>query len=217
MRTRPSLLLLLCLCAAPAAAQQVNRCTGADGATVFSDRRCEDLGAIDRLPPRVAPSAANEGASGLYRPQCVRRLSELAQQIRTAVDARDVNRLSTLYWWNGVSDAAARRILDHLDAITQRPLVAIVPVLPQAPAQMESLPAMPPAADAAPGAEPHPVAADASAATPTPASTVPGDTATRPRPRATALRLEQTLGSSATPTSTVLGLRRQYNCFWISF
>ena len=214
MREPSSIFLLLCLCAAPAAAQQVNRCTGADGATVFSDRRCEDLGAIDRLPPRAAPSAASEGASGLYRPQCVRRLSELAQQIRTAVDARDVNRLSTLYWWNGVSDEAARRILDRLDAIVQRPLVAIVPVLPQAPASLATMPAV---SDTAPGAEPQPAADAVPAAAPTATDAVPGTAATPPRARATALRLEQTLGGSATPTSTVLGLRRQYNCFWISF
>ncbi|OAX62654.1 DUF4124 domain-containing protein [Xanthomonas graminis] len=212
MHAPSSLLLLLCLCAAPAAAQKVNRCTGADGATVFSDRRCEDLGAIDRLPPRTAPSTASEGASGLYRPQCVRRLSELAQQIRTAVDARDVNRLSTLYWWNGVSDEAAQRILDRLDAITQRPLVAIVPVLPNLSAQA----AYPAATRAASGALQR--TPDAAAATPkTSTGTAPGDNASPPRARATALRLEQTLGSSATPTSTVLSLRRQYNCFWISF
>ncbi|WP_369976883.1 DUF4124 domain-containing protein [Xanthomonas bundabergensis] len=213
MRAPSSMLLLLCLCAAPAAAQKVNRCTGADGATVFSDRRCEDLGAIDRLPPRAAPSAASEGASGLYRPQCVRRLSELAQQIRTAVDARDVNRLSTLYWWNGVSDDAARRILDRLDAIVQRPLVAIVPVTPE-PASYP--PAVPAAADALATAEQRtssttPATAQASTEAPL------GDSATPPRARATGLRLEQTFGGSATPTSTVLGLRRQYNCFWISF
>lgn len=207
MRTPPSILLLLCLCAAaPAAAQKINRCTGADGTTVFSDRRCEDLGAIDRLPPRTAPSASSEGASGLYRPQCVRRLSELAQQIRGAVDARDVNRLSTLYWWNGVSDEAARRILDRLDAITQRPLVAIVPVVPE--------PAALPPATPDTLVQAHPVTSGTAPAQ-APADPDPGGAPQRAR--ATGLRLEQTLGGSATPTSTVLSLRRQYNCFWISF
>lgn len=213
MRVPPSIFLLLCLCAAPAAAQKVNRCTGADGATVFSDRRCEDLGAIDRLPPRTPPSAGSEGASGLYRPQCVRRLSELAQQIRTAVDARDVNRLSTLYWWNGVSDEAARRILDRLDAITQRPLVAIVPISPAASAQA----AYPAATLPGPGTFEQRTADAAPATQQTSSSTAAADNAAPPRARATGLRLEQTLGSSATPTSTVLSLRRQYNCFWISF
>lgn len=213
MRAPSSMLLLLCLCATPAAAQKVNRCTGADGATVFSDRRCEDLGAIDRLPPRAAPSSASEGASGLYRPQCVRRLSELAQQIRTAVDARDVNRLSTLYWWNGVSDEAARRILDRLDAIAQRPLVAIVPVLPESAADS---PTAPSAADALATTEQR-TYSTAPATAQVSTETAPGDSAMPPRARATGLRLEQTLSGSATPTSTVLGLRRQYNCFWISF
>ena len=210
MRAPSSILLLLCLYAAPAAAQKVNRCTGADGTTVFSDRRCEDLGAIDRLPPRAAPSAASEGASGLYRPQCVRRLSELAQKIRTAVDARDVNPLSTLYWWNGVSDEAARRILDRLDAITQRPLLAIVPVLPDRSAQAAYPAARLPASGTLAAVKQR--TPDTTAGTPQ-----AGDNAAPPRARATGLRLEQTLGSSATPTSTVLSRRRQYNCFWISF
>ncbi|OAX53889.1 DUF4124 domain-containing protein [Xanthomonas graminis] len=216
MRAPSSIMLLLCLCATPAAAQKVNRCTGADGATVFSDRRCEDLGAIDRLPPRTAPRTASEGASGLYRPQCVRRLSELAQQIRTAVDARDVNRLSTLYWWNGVSNEAARPILDRLDAITRRPLVAIVPVLAQASAPMDPAPVM--QTTSATSTSTARDAADAVPATTSAATgTAPGASATPPRARATGLRLEQTLAGSATPTATVLRLRRQYNCFWISF
>jgi len=36
------------------------------------------------------------------------------------------------------------------------------------------------------------------------------------RPRPVGLRLEQTLGSTATPARTVFGLRRQYGCFWIT-
>ena len=36
------------------------------------------------------------------------------------------------------------------------------------------------------------------------------------RQRPIGLRLEQTLANGSTPSRTVLGLRRQYNCFWIS-
>jgi hypothetical protein len=36
------------------------------------------------------------------------------------------------------------------------------------------------------------------------------------RPRPVGLRLEQTLGNTATPARTVFGLRRQYGCFWIT-
>ena len=35
-------------------------------------------------------------------------------------------------------------------------------------------------------------------------------------PRPIGLRIEQTLGSTATPARTVFGLRRQYGCFWIT-
>ncbi|MCI2262899.1 DUF4124 domain-containing protein [Xanthomonas indica] len=201
MRALPPMLLLLCLCvfATPAAAQRVNRCSGPDGTTVFSDRRCEDVGAIDRLPPPAAPGNVDGSARALAPPQCVRRLSVLAQQIRTAVETRDVNRLSALYWWNGVSDAGAQRVLDRLDAIVRRPLVAIVPVLP---------------GDSAESANTTPAA---TAAVPMPGTPDSDDTGGPPRAHATGLRLQQTLSGSITPASTVLGLRRQYDCFWISF
>ena len=47
-----------------------------------------------------------------------------------------------------------------------------------------------------------------------------GDTLapSQPAPRApVALRLEQTLGDGATPANTVLALRRQIGCWWVSF
>ena len=36
------------------------------------------------------------------------------------------------------------------------------------------------------------------------------------RQRPVGLRLEQTLANGSTPSQTVFGLRRSYNCFWIS-
>ncbi|WP_017916494.1 DUF4124 domain-containing protein [Xanthomonas sacchari] len=205
MRLLPPMLLLLCLwgLATPAMAQRVNRCTGSDGTTVFSDRRCEDLGAIDRLPPPVAPGNVGSAARGLAPPQCVRRLSVLVQQIRSAVDARDVNRLSALYWWNGVSDDGAQRIFDRLEAIVRRPLVAIVPVLPDT------------VGTTAPAAGTSSTAAPATTATSAAGDADGGEAPSRPHP--TGLRLQQTLAGSITPASTVLDLRRQYDCFWISF
>ncbi|MBO9875469.1 MULTISPECIES: DUF4124 domain-containing protein [Xanthomonas] len=203
MRALPPILLLVCLCvfATPTMAQRVNRCTGPDGTTVFSDRRCEDIGATDRLPPPAAPGNVGSNARGLAPPQCVRRLSVLVQQIRSAVDARDVNRLSALYWWNGVSDDGAQRIFDRLEAIVRRPLVAIVPVLPDTSGTTD------PAAGTS-----------STAATTTTSAAADADGAEAPsRPHPTGLRLQQTLAGSITPASTVLDLRRQYDCFWISF
>ncbi|HBK46928.1 MAG TPA: hypothetical protein DDZ67_10955, partial [Xanthomonadaceae bacterium] len=115
------------LCTAAAArAQQVNRCSAADGTTVFSDRRCEDLGALSRLPP----VAQRDGQAGIYRHGCPRRLSELVYQLRAAIDSRDVNRLSSLYLWSDLSNRAANRVLTRLEGVVERPLVDIAPVYP---------------------------------------------------------------------------------------
>ncbi|HEX7988872.1 MAG TPA: DUF4124 domain-containing protein, partial [Stenotrophomonas sp.] len=83
-------LLLLLLLTFPALAvfdaraQQINRCTNAQGQTVYGDKPCEVMGARARLLPN--PRAV--GGSGLYRDSCARRLSELVAQIQSAADAR---------------------------------------------------------------------------------------------------------------------------------
>lgn len=190
-------LVLLLLCAsclpapASAQAQRVNRCTNAQGQTVFTDRSCDALGATARMPART-PTAGN---TGIYRAGCARRLSELTGQIRDAVSQQDVNRLSSIYLWNNVSNATANQIIGRLEAVVQRPLVDIAPVYPQSEAALTEGPASAPL----PGGDAQPLA----------------DVAPR-RPRPVGLRLEQTLGNTATPARTVFGLRRQYGCFWIT-
>lgn len=180
------LLCALCLPSPPALAQapqRVNRCTNAQGETVFTDRRCDALGATSRLPPRTA----SVGNTGIYRAGCARRLSELTGQIRDAVSAQDVNRLSSIYLWSNVSNATANQIIGRLESVVQRPLVDIAPVYPDA--------------------APVPLA---------PGLVAVGTTEAPARPRPVGLRIEQTLGSTATPARTVFGLRRQYGCFWIT-
>lgn len=187
------LLLSCALCLpAPASAQapRVNRCTNAQGQTVFTDRRCDALGASDRLPVRT-PTVGN---TGIYRAGCARRLSELTGQIRDAVSQQDVNRLSSIYLWSNVSNAAASHIIGRLEAVVQRPLVDIAPVYPSRDENAaETYDAPAPGGDG----QPLPVAAPN-------------------RPRPVGLRLEQTLGTTATPVRTVFALRRQYGCFWIT-
>ena len=192
--------LLLCavvLCPAGVQAQQrVNRCTNAQGQTVFTDRSCDAMDATARQPRGTAP----EGNTGIYRAGCARRLSELTGQIRDAVSQQDVNRLSSIYLWGNVSNATANQIIGRLEAVVQRPLVDIAPVYPQA--DEAPMPVMLPpdpdaAASAAPGVEMTPPAAPV-------------------RPRPVGLRLEQTLKNTATPARTTFGLRRQYGCFWIT-
>jgi hypothetical protein len=213
MRARlpiPALLSALALALPPAGAQAqstVNRCVGADGQTVFSDRRCEDLGTTTRMPP----AALRDGETGLYRYGCPRRLSELVGLLRTAVETHDVNRLSSLYLWGDVSDATANRVLSQLEGIADRTLVDIAPMYP-AEDVVSYAPAAAPVTETAQATEAY-VPPDNSAATAL--SEAPLAPASRPRPWG--LRLEQVMANGSTPSRTVLRLRRQYNCFWVSF
>ncbi len=192
MRTCALLLLLTVACLWPlrAQAQGVQRCTTMSGETVYTDKRCEDIGAMDRLPSPSSTIVGGSGSAGFYRGTCSRTLSDLVHQISAAVDARDVNRLAGIYYWTGVSDSAANRILNQLERIVERPLVDIVPVRPAAPLLDEAGNVVDPNSD----------------------GYYPQTTPQRP----IGLRLEQTLRNSATPSSTVLGLRRAYQCFWIT-
>ncbi|PPV08695.1 hypothetical protein XBLMG947_0122 [Xanthomonas bromi] len=189
------LLLVLCVCpAARVQAQDIHRCVSPDGQTMFTDRRCEDVEAASRPPPAIPP----QGNTDLSRYGCPRRLSELVSLLQLAVDSRDVNRLSSVYLWSGQSDAAANQVLSRLEAIVQRPLLDIVPMYPQSDTPTWDADTPAPAPQLADGATDAPLA--------TPPS----------RPRPWGLRLEQNLASGA-PARSVLRLRRQYNCFWVTF
>lgn len=186
-----ALLLLPCLAMVPSQARAqdpVHRCTAMDGETIYTDKKCEDVGAMDRLPQ--IPAAGSTGSTGLYRGTCSRTLSDLVYQITAAVDAHDVNRLAGVYDWSGVSDAGANRVLDQLEAVVNRPLVDIAPVRP-----------------AQPVTDPLGNVVDANSD-----GYYPQTNSQRP----IGLRLEQTLKNSATPSRTVFGLRRSYKCFWIT-
>jgi len=111
--------------------------------------------------------------------------------LRNGILSNDVNRLSSLYLWGSVSDAGAQRILGQLESLARRPLVDVVPVYPSQALPLSQDEGQSPAAqgsDPEPPAVRHPVG----------------------------LRLEQTLPGSVARASTVLGLRRQYGCFWIT-
>jgi hypothetical protein len=159
------------------------------GETIYTDKHCEDVGAMDRLP-RAAP--AGTGGSSLYRGGCSRTLSDLVYQITAAIDNKDVNRLASIYQWTGVSNATANGILNRLEAIVQRPLVDIVPIRPRPP----------------PIVDDNGIVVDENSDGYYPQTTI--------RQRPVGLRLEQTLANGSTPSQTVFGLRRSYNCFWIS-
>lgn len=187
------LLLLLSLCSASsvvhAQSPRLNRCTDAQGQSVYTDRPCDSVGARSRLPP-PAPTGSTLPRDTLGA-RCPRRLSELVEALRTGIVSNDVNRLSSLYLWGAVSDAGAQRILGQLESLARRPLVDVVPVYTSQGLASSQEEGQSPAAQ---GSDPEPPAAR----------------------HPVGLRLEQTLPGSVSRASTVLGLRRQYGCFWIT-
>jgi hypothetical protein len=192
---------------APPAEAEVRRCVTPTGQTIFTDRKCSDVGATQHVPQAAAAPAR------MYRGGCARNLQELVFEISTAIDARDANRLAGVYHWTGMSGSAGYQVWSRLDAIARRPLVDIVPV-------MSSMAVAPPAAPTPPthtGYAAPTTSADAGAttvsATPTVDPKLYPQTAVRRTP--VALRVEQTLGASATPARTVFGLVRHFGCWWV--
>ena len=123
MPFRPALplslvLLVLAMTATPPAQAQVRRCSLPDGQTVFTDRRCDEVGGVDRLPRQ---EASTSGLRRSYRGGCARNLQDLFYEVTSAIDGRDANRLASVYHWAGMSSADAYRTLSRLDAIAQRP------------------------------------------------------------------------------------------------
>lgn len=254
MHSKTSPLLAIVLLAGSADAQAtppVQRCVTPEGRTVYTDRRCTDLGAADRVPRTRGGGSRLAGDGRFYTGGCPRTLSALVAEIGASVQSGNVNRLASIYDWSGMSDASARRVLDRLDAVVARPLVDIVPVMPSEPV----LPADTPSTNATTGAAaaagavagasaepapgsthgatmpaaatgqaawlpswnpPAPASAQDSVANPAATAGAPAASTTPRRPRPVALRVEQTLAGTATPTRTVFGLRRSYGCFWIS-
>jgi hypothetical protein len=124
-RVLASLVLALAgLALAPVVRAEVHRCDAPDGTTVFTDRRCSDVGAVERAPDRVSHAAR------LYRPACSRTLQDLVLELSNAIDTRDVNRAAGLYHWVGLSGSAAYAAMDRLQVIVDRPLVEVAPVYP---------------------------------------------------------------------------------------
>lgn len=108
---------------------QVRRCVRPDGITVFTDRQCRDIGAVERLPRDERPN----GGHRIYRGGCARNVQDLMYELTTAIDSGDVNRLASVYHWAGMSSRGSVGVMNRLDAVVRRPLVDIVPVMPAGP------------------------------------------------------------------------------------
>ena len=118
-------LMLLAWCA-PAAAD-VRHCVLPDGQSVFTDRGCAEVGGTEQVEQRpVVGNVEKKRAPG-----CARNLDDLLFEMNTAFAAHDANRLAGVYHWTGMSGSTAYNVMERLDAIVQRPLIDIVPVMPE--------------------------------------------------------------------------------------
>ena len=119
------LLLLACALAPDAAVAQVRQCVGADGVLVYSDRKCEDIGARERP---ALPAAEGIGALRPARGGCSRSVQDLVHALGSALQAGDANQVAGVYDWAGMSTANGYRVMERLEAIARRPLVDLQPV-----------------------------------------------------------------------------------------
>lgn len=180
-------------------AQTVFRCVGPDGRSVYSDQPCQTQGAVERQAPARPAAVSAQGfttGTGTVAPGCARSLDALLLGVRASLEARDVNRLATHYHWAGTSARGGRYLMDELEAIVARPLVAIEFVYPQPPAALSE-------------------AFDFGPDDTQPTGTGPEPEAPKP-PRPEALRIEQSSGpADAGAVRTDFLLRRHAGCWWI--
>jgi hypothetical protein len=123
--SRLSALLLIALALAllphRAAQAQVRQCTAADGSHLYTDRKCEDLGASEFH----APPAASAGSAAGPRMTCARSVQDLAYALESAAGSGDANRIAALYDWAGMGSSTANRIMDRLQAAAARATVGV--------------------------------------------------------------------------------------------
>lgn len=183
-------LLLLLACALPwrTAHAQVRQCIGGDGTLVYTDRKCEDIGATER-----PASQAVVGVPGqrFYRGGCSRSVQDLVYALGSAIQSGDPNQIAGVYDWAGISTANGYRLMRRLEAIAKRPLMDVQPMYSG-------------------GANEYGydiIEFDDET----------GAVASKPprKPRLIGLRVEQTLANGTTPSRTMFGLRQHLGCWWV--
>lgn len=186
-----SLLLLTIACLPHAALAQVRRCTAGDGSMIYTDRKCDDIGATERL--------VSSGISGLYGSHvyrgCARSVQDLAYALSNAIQSGDVNQLAGVYDFSGASTASGYQLMERLGLIANRPLVDVQPMYSGGNDPYDNPYAGIIEFDENGAVIPHHAIA----------------------PKLTGLRVEQTLANGSTPSRTVFGLRKNLGCWWVHF
>lgn len=184
-----TLALISGFCMTDTAQAQVRRCSAGDGTTVYTDRKCEDIGAIDRM---YTPGISGISGTRLYR-GCSRSVQDLVYSLSSAIQSTDVNLLAGVYDWTGTSTSNGYRLMSRLEAIAKRPLVDVQPIY---------------SGGQDPDSYMDAVEFDED-----------GELVQRPvvKPRLIGLRVEQTLSNGHTPSRTAFGLRKNLGCWWVHF
>lgn len=198
-----------------ASAQGIRRCVDAQGMSIFTDRPCSEMNAAPmEAPPSAQGNLATGYSGGFSQRGCARRPEELLDRVRSALEARDVNRLASQYHWTGTGSGSGKRLMDSLERIASQPLVSAELVYPE--------PAFQP--DYRDGAIEDPRQAAASLPDPnsTPADFDPSaidSPALPPEPAAAPPRhlrvLQMRTDQAEQATSTTFQLRRNAGCWWI--
>jgi hypothetical protein len=207
----------------------LQRCMGADGVAIYTDRPCDTQGAGVRDAPRAWNAPVRR------RPPCALSAEDLLWGVRSALEAQDVNRLAAYYHWTGISNTEAGYLMNRLMQISDRPLVDARLVFVEREIPVTALPplaaprALPAAED--PLAEPSADAAPAAAASEWPPGFDFGEPGAAPAvpPAATpgtptlvqvpvALQIDQVAAAdSAHPVAVTFQVQRYFNCWWIRF
>lgn len=111
----------------PRAQAQIRQCEGPGGQAVFTDRKCDDIGA------RQAAPGATPADPRVLRNGCARDVRELVREVSTAIDRGDVNRLASVYHWTGMSGRNGSAIMERLQQLVGRPLLHVTPVVHRPP------------------------------------------------------------------------------------
>ena len=188
---RPALLLLLsiaCLLAPGAVLAQVKRCTATDGTLIYTDRKCDDIGATERLGAMPSVGGA---VAGRYRNVCARTVQDLVYSFSNALQSGDANQVAGVYDWAGMGTSNAYRVMTRLEAIAKRPLIDVQPMY---------------------SGDTNAYGDDIVTFDETTGEVI---TRTPRKPRLIGLRVEQTLANGSTPSRTNFGLRQRMGCWWV--
>lgn len=125
---RPLLLIAALALAVPATAPiavaEVRRCEMSTGQTVYTDRRCDSIGAVERRGGSAQVQIRR------YRTSCARTVRDLYFEVSAALESRDVNRLAGIYHWPGMSTRQGYDVMKRLQVIVDRTLVDLQPLYP---------------------------------------------------------------------------------------